>query len=253
MRQLPTPDDLLPDLMPVLRGLFEALELGIQLGIEFFDESELEHEPHVLAGITKVLARKHLRDAGGGLPGVEVITQTNAGIRIIHGACSIRVLKSGKVGLPAPGRSEARWREYRQLTFLDTDPQADPRWFERDNLGVVNLVAIWSLDSRKKVLGLRLACPKPGTSGARSFDQYWSVNIPHPSETIDVGSHIDSTDAFPGEDLRIGLPPVAIVDLDDLGLAGSSPDLPIELPRDETNNAENEGDHDSENEAEQSR
>jgi hypothetical protein len=111
----------------------------------------------------------------------------NSGLFIHNDNYNLRIKKSDRGKLPAPGHSISRQQYYKQsgvfLRNTENIPQMPlnlPDFREYQSGDKLNLLVLWNLDPREKykIGNISLACPKDGGVSSNTVIAYWHVPIP---------------------------------------------------------------------------
>jgi hypothetical protein len=177
MITIPEPDEVLRDLSHLLTITYSALDYGTYQSLSFFenhkDEADKRIDPFLGPHLVRFYAKKALIKDSNGYFRTENIA--NSGLFIYNEKYNLRIKKSDRGKLPAPGHSISRQQYYRQM------PINLPEFKEYQSSDKLNLLILWNLDPEEKyrIGSLSLACPKDGGVSSRTVVAYWHVFVPY--------------------------------------------------------------------------
>lgn len=178
MRIVPTPEQILAKLSPLLPLLFQAIESSIVRTRDFFDNGNAGKVDLALApNLVRFYAKQYFKEKGQEVEANEVVGMdplANNGLLLRFGKYCIRILKSDHGDLPTPGHSRTKQNFYQQML-----PFGMPEPFGKSLAETLNLIVLWNVDARYGFQGLNLACPKWGDNRKNSVEAYWQVPVPY--------------------------------------------------------------------------
>lgn len=206
LEQVPPPERVTIELLPLLRILYAALETGILRTVEYFDREEAPIDPSLAPNLVRYHAKRYL-DAQES-PLIDEVSferqeLSNNGLLVKFGAHQIRILKSDNGRVPVPGASQAKRDYYQQplpLIAMD-DPSTE--------LPPLKLLALWdAAPASYTFLGLSLVLPMAGGEDRSSVQCHWEKAI---DETMIAAAAMSASkvNELPVDDLPIALNPVA--------------------------------------------
>jgi hypothetical protein len=178
---IPKPEAVLNDLIPVLTSSYEAFEFGTFKAREYFEKEKSKMDSYLAAHLARFNAMKKLREKGCDVddnenhPHYSLKTLSNSGIFLAYDRYRVRMLKSKNGDLPHPGYSQSRHRYYNQdywqmtIDFPNCAEMAEE---------CINLVLLWNTDSDYSLKSFSLAFPKAAGSTKDSVLVYWNTMIP---------------------------------------------------------------------------
>ncbi|HEX7125670.1 MAG TPA: hypothetical protein VF406_07795 [Thermodesulfobacteriota bacterium] len=199
--RIPTAEDVLPTIDPLLRAIYAALEAGTQSARDFFDSLGQPIDPSLAPALVRYHAKLYLDSAGHQVSVVEFEREplANNGLCLHTPAHSIRILKAALNGRPpVPGPSRAR------IAFYNQQPYLFPFMEEELARAPLNLLVLWDVTPAYALRSLSLVCPKSGDTTRESVDWHWRVALDHPALAVPVSDAGTSPDD--DLDMRLDVP-----------------------------------------------
>jgi hypothetical protein len=191
---VPTPDEVLKALHPIIPAIYGALEAGVHSAREFFESRHAVIDPYHGPSHVRWEAKRYLDALNHEVSSVDYQREeiANNGLRLVFSHYVIWILKSNSGELPAPGPSELRQQFYSQqmFAFMGSSQHEDP---------LLALVVLWGVSATYQLGPLLLVCPEAGDSAKKSVKEYWKVSIPHPA------SIVEGPPSEPDDDLDMSL------------------------------------------------
>ena len=176
---IPPSDVVLPEVSPLIPIIYDALEAAVLTGREFFADTIHPFDPWYYCDTVRYHAKLRLDDVVGIEVEYERDNLANSGLSIRFKHYHIRILKAEDGRLPSPGISRSKQGFYRQEQFLLAF-MLKGNW----DAGIINLVVVWNVSANGNLLPLLLSCPRNGTHKRKSAEDYWTIILPHPAETV---------------------------------------------------------------------
>jgi hypothetical protein len=171
---IPSPDDILADLDPIIPDIYRALEAAQHEALAYFRDDNHVPDCYLFAALFRYRAKHYLAKFGLMLDDIP-----NNGLCITYLHYTIRILKRDEGRIPAPGPSLTRQGYYAQEIPL---PYFAPLWYrEQADKRPVNLLIVWDTTRSLTLTGLVMACPKSGDADRDSARMHWRVPLPNPA------------------------------------------------------------------------
>lgn len=194
---VPGPQTVLADLVPITPALYRTLEAAVFMAHNYFAQRErdvdLSHHANIVRYEAKVLFEEQNFPMGD---------LANNGVLLTYKNYRIRILKADQGRVPCPGTTRAKQQFYRQLPLARVgDAPASVRPPEE----ITNLLLIWDVTATYALADLLVACPKYGDADRASVETFWKELLPHPAELVapTAPGPIDADDE--GDDLPLEL------------------------------------------------
>jgi len=167
--RVPSPEEALKDLAPVLPELYAGFENGLFEARDYFDAKHIALDRSALS----MLVRLHVKDRllKAGLKDVTLENHSLCGLHLVYKDIQVRIWKSEDHNLPDPGPSHERQAFYQySLDFPDAKPYH-------------KFVILWNLDDAGGIM-LWLVCPKNFDAETRESEVHWFTPIVDPTKQI---------------------------------------------------------------------
>lgn len=185
---IPTPEEVLADLLPILPGIHDALDVGAYKVREYFEREKIKNEdgslkidPWVASNILRYWAKAHLQTMGHDVEDEqpEINDIPNNGLSLIYKRYHIKIRKSDNGGVPGPGYSRRMQAFFQQIPLQFPSQEAD-----RESNQPVNLILLWDVGREYTIRQLAMACPESGEVTRSSVRLHWNLPVPHPISTV---------------------------------------------------------------------
>jgi hypothetical protein len=199
---------------PIVPLLYEAFEAALVEARQFFDMRGRPYDAHLFSHLVRFFVKDWLTERGksveydeGENPNITALALEPlalSGLRFGHEDWDVRIFKAAKsfdesgeviLELPAPGRSVAKQKFYRQqLEFRFDSATGETRLYR------LNMVVLWNIEAGGNVR-LYLVCPRNGSSARYSVETYWApLELPIPIPTVPVAETDPDADDLPALD-----------------------------------------------------
>jgi hypothetical protein len=177
---LPTYQDAIVDLGPLVNAAYEALEVGANICRSFYDEhcAGESPEPHLREMLVRSRARRHLLTQGIEAraikePGFQLASEPLLSLLIHREDYAIRVLKAKSGLVPGCGTSKRRRAFYNQapVRYLGLDGKV----YQSKS----NVLLLWDFDNAFGISSVWLACPQRAGSRSQDVVLAWQELVPH--------------------------------------------------------------------------
>lgn len=196
---IPTPDEVLKELAPIISVIYDALEFGTYQAREYFARNKQPFSSYLASDIARyqIIQTLKLHSIQAEIEDLTIQSLALNGVLIKFKNFNIRILKAQDGQLPTPGPSKARQDFYNQvLPFTEEDvKEIIAPYF--------NLVILWRTDQGYNLLGkLKLLLPQGGGTTRDSVHYSWQTTLPDPIEMMTFSSETSEIEL---EDLDISL------------------------------------------------
>lgn len=175
-QRVPTFQEALDRIQPIITGLYEAAEKAAQSARMFFDqEADGAVDPYLFPNLFRFHAKRYLDALGHEVKEFGRDSLPNNGLLVRFNGFHLRILKAQNKGVPPPGQSESKQAYYCQQLALPYSDAATPGL----NLPIDwNLLVIWDVTKEYVLRDLQLGLPKIVLED--DFLMHWVEPIPHP-------------------------------------------------------------------------
>lgn len=201
LEQIPPPERVVVELLPVLKAVYSAVESGIFRTIEYFQGEAAPIDASLAPNLVRYYAKRYLDDENTPFIDAEIERHelSNNGLLVTFGPHQIRVLKSDNGRVPVPGASLTKRDFYQQplplIAMTDADAPSPP----------LKLLALWdAATTTYAFLGLSLALPMSGGPDRASVECHWQQTIteeliaaPTANVTVHVSDDVEAEDDLP--------------------------------------------------------